>query len=348
MRAPWRRSLLVAAGLIEFCIASAYAQQNQNFYAGRTLRIIVGSSTGGYYDTAGRVVARFLADFIPGKPSVVVQNQPDSGGLIVGNRLANTLERDGTAIVVMSQALPQLALLNDPNTHFDPLTLTWLGSLSSYEGDAYLLTINASSPVQKWTDAKSSAKPLFLGGTRAGSTNITFALLARDVLKMNIELVRGFPGANEIWLAMERRELDGQMLSLSAIGVGRPQLWAEKKLRPLVGFGMREPLKDFPDVPDARDIVSDPADLALIDFAELPFFMALPFVAPPDIPPDRAKILRDAFMAMANDDAFQRELLKAGIIPSPIDGEAVRALLAKAAATPLSVRERFAELLSEQ
>jgi tripartite-type tricarboxylate transporter receptor subunit TctC len=336
----------IALALAAF-VTPAEAQE-LNFYAGRTLRIVVGSSTGGYYDTAGRTVARHLSKFIPGSPSIVVQNQPDSAGNIVGNRLANTMERDGTIIVVMSRALPQLALLEDQGAQFDPLKLTWLGSLSSYRDDAYLLTINAAHPAQTWTDVTSDKRALYLGGTRAGSTNITFALIARDMLKMHIEVVRGFPGANEIWLAMERGEVDGQMLDISAIMVGRPQLWAEKKLRPLVAFGRTERLKDFPDLPIARELVGNPADLALLEFAELPFFMALPFVAPPELPAARTKTLTDSFMAMARDEAFRADMLKVGIMTSPIDGNAVRALIEKAARTPVEVRRRFAALLSEK
>ncbi|HTI86672.1 MAG TPA: hypothetical protein VL966_08710 [Alphaproteobacteria bacterium] len=342
------RRTLLALAVAATSTGGAAAAQESNFYGGKTLRIVVGSSTGGYYDTAGRTVARHFARFIPGSPSIVVQNQPDSAGNIVGNRLANTMERDGTVIVVMSRALPQLALLEDQGAQFDPLKLTWLGSLSSYQDDAYLLTINATHPAQKWTDVTADKRALFLGGTRAGSTNITFALIARDMLKMHIDVVRGFPGANEIWLAMERGEVDGQMLDISAIMVGRPQLWAEKKLRPLVAFGRTERLKDFPDLPIARELVKDPADLELLAFAELPFFMALPFVAPPALPPERTKTLTDSFMAMARDETFRADMLKVGIMTSPINGSAVRALVETAAQTPIAVRRRFATLLSEK
>jgi tripartite-type tricarboxylate transporter receptor subunit TctC len=343
-----RRTLLALMAAALASGGGAAIAQDSNFYAGKTLRIVVGSSTGGYYDTAGRTVVRHFAKFIPGTPSIVVQNQPDSAGNIVGNRLANAMERDGTVIVVMSRALPQLALLGDQGAQFDPVKLTWLGSLSSYQDDAYLLTINATHPARKWTDATADKRALFLGGTRAGSTNITFALIARDMLKMHIDVVRGFPGANEIWLAMERGEVDGQMLDISAIMVGRPQLWAEKKLRPLVAFGRTERLKDFPDLPIARELVKDPADLELLTFAELPFFMALPFVAPPELPPERTKTLTASFMAMARDEAFRADMLKVGIMTSPIDGNAVRALVEKAAQTPIAVRRRFATLLSEK
>ena len=325
----------------------AAAQDPAAFYAQRGLTIVVGSTPGGYYDIAGRVVARHLAAFIPGNPAIIVQNLPGAAGLASGNRLANTIERDGRTIVVMSRALPQLALVGDPNAAFDPLALTWLGSLSSYQDDAYLVTVNASHPAHSLADLKVPGKAtVHLGGTAAGSTNVIFALIARDMLKLDIQLTSGYPGAAQIWLAMESGEVDGQIVDISAIMVGRPALWREGKLRPLLAFGRTERLASLPEVPVARKLVQDPADLALLEFAELPFFMALPFVAPPEIPPDRAASLRKGFMAMAMNEAFRADMLKAGIRTSPIGGDAVHALLARAAATPADVRARFAKLLA--
>jgi ABC-type phosphate/phosphonate transport system substrate-binding protein len=101
-------------------------------------------------------------------------------------------------------------------------------------------------------------------------------------------------------------------------------------------------------VPIGRELISDPSELALLEFAEMPFFMALPFVAPPDIPSDRARILKDAFMAMAKDETFRADMLKVGILTSPIDGDAVRALIAQAAKTPAGIRAKFAKLLADK
>jgi tripartite-type tricarboxylate transporter receptor subunit TctC len=348
----WTKLVVFCAVTVVMCAAPTHAQSQAparaNFYAGRTINIMVGSTPGGYYDIAGRVVARHFNQFLPGKPNIVVQNQPGAGGVAIVNKLAHTLPRDGATIVIMSRALPQLALTGDPNADFDPLTFSWLGSLSSYKDDGYLMTINASSPVMSLADIRPSGKAIHLGGTRTGSTNITFALMARDLIKLNIDLVRGFPGASEIWLAMERGELDGQFLDLSAIMVGRPTLWAEKKLRPLLAFGRTERFPDMPDVPVARELIADPNDLALLEFAELPFFMATPFAAPPDIPADRTKTLRESFMAMATNEEFRADMKKAGILTSPIDGKAVHDLIEKAAKTPLAVRQRFGQLLVDK
>ncbi len=324
------------------------AESPGTFYAGKTVTLVVGSTPGGYYDIAGRTIARHFGQYIPGRPHVIVQNHPGAAGLASLNKLGNTADRDGRTILVMSRALPQLALVGDPNATFDPLALTWLGSLSSYSDDAYLMTVNAGHPARTLADLRSQAKPIHLGGTRGGSTNIIFALIARDMLKLNVGITKGYPGAAQIWLAMERGEVDGQFVDISAIMVGRPTLWKEGKLRPLMGFGRTERHPDLPAVPTARELVSDPGDLALLEFSELPFFMALPLVAPPGVPEDRARTLKDAFMAMALNEAFRADMLKAGIMTSPIDGAAVHRLIARAASAPENVRSQFRMLLADK
>lgn len=331
-------TLLVAAG-------AASAQTGGGFYAGKTLTILVGSSPGGYYDIGARIVARYLGKFIPGNPAIVVQNQPGGGGLALANRMAGAMEHEGLTIVAMNRALPQLALLEDPNVTFDPLKLTWLGSLTSYRDDGYMLIVNKAHKAKTFADLLAQDPPVQLGGTAAGATNIVFGLLARDMLKAQVKLVRGFPGVAEVWLAMERGELDGQVIDLSAVLVGRPDAWRAGAYRPLVVFGRKERMAQAPDAPTARELVKDPNELALLDFAETPFFMAFPFAAPPGVPADRAEVLSKAFMAMATNEEFRAEILKAGILTSPIDGEAVRAVIAEAAKAPRDVRLRFAKLL---
>ncbi len=334
--------------LAALCASAAFAQAPTSYYAGKTVNLVVGSTPGGYYDVAGRVIARHLGQYIPGKPNVVVQNQPGAAGLASLNKLGNVSDRDGRTILVMSRALPQLAFVGDPNAAFDPLALTWLGSLSSYKDDAYLVIVNSRHPAKSLKDLPSLRKPVYLGGTTEGATNVIFAVIARDMLKLNVAVARGYPGAAQIWLAMERDEVDGQIVDISAIMVGRPQLWAEGKLRPLLAFGRTARHPDFPDVPIGRELVANPDDLALLDFAELPFFMALPLVAPPEIPEDRARMLKQAFMAMATDAAFRAEMKKVGIMTSPIDGAAVHALLERASKTPEAVRARFRKLMAEK
>jgi tripartite-type tricarboxylate transporter receptor subunit TctC len=147
---------------------------------------------------------------------------------------------------------------------------------------------------------------------------------------------------------MQRGELDGQMVGLSSVRTGQRDLWGRKAFRPLVAFGRARRHPEFPDLPTGRELTNDPGSLSLIAFAELPFFMALPFAAPPDIPVDRAKALQAAFMAMCADKGFVEEAEKLGIDMSAIDGEEILKLLARTSATPKDVIARYNAIGAER
>ena len=144
---------------------------------------------------------------------------------------------------------------------------------------------------------------------------------------------------------MQRGEADGQVVGLSSIKAGQPALWANKQVRPLIQFGRTTRNRELPDVPTGRELAPGPDALALLEFAELPFFMALPFFAPPDVPADRAAALQKAFMEMCRDSEFVAEAKKYSLDLSPIDGEAVRQLLVKAAQTPKAVVDNYNEIV---
>jgi hypothetical protein len=143
----------------------------------------------------------------------------------------------------------------------------------------------------------------------AGSTNLTFALLARDVLGLQVDVVRGYPGAPNLFLAMQSGEVDGPVVALSSLTGTQQALWEGK-------------------------------------LAELPFFMALPLVAPPAIPDDRAAALSQAFAAMVVDQAFIDDVRKVNVELSPIDGAAIAVLVARSAATPRDVIRRYNSLIA--
>ncbi|MGH8733029.1 MAG: hypothetical protein ACREVB_05045, partial [Burkholderiales bacterium] len=127
--------------------APASAQTVEQFYRGKTITMLVGVSPGGINDISARLVARHLGRHIPGNPSFVVQNNPGAGGIVTANRIYNIVERDGSVLAKIERAVPQLQIQGDRNASFDPIKLTWLGSLSSYADDAYLMLVNAANPV---------------------------------------------------------------------------------------------------------------------------------------------------------------------------------------------------------
>jgi tripartite-type tricarboxylate transporter receptor subunit TctC len=204
-----------------------------------------------------------------------------------------------------------------------------------------MLTINASNPVKTIAEIRPGGRALNLGADASASSNLIFAVIAKEVLGLNINIVRGYTGAASMFLAMARGELDGQFVGLSSIKSGQRDLWNRRAFRALLAFGRTTRHPDFPDVPIGRERAKDASALALIDFAELPFFIALPFAAPPGVPADRAKALQDAFMAMCRDKAFLEDAEKTGIDMSPVDGAGVLQMLAKTAATPKPVIARY-------
>lgn len=336
---------------IALCLAAApgvaHAQSVEQFYKGRQMTMIVGTAPGGINDITARFVARHLGQYIPGNPSLVVQNQPGAGGIASANRLYNVFDRDGSVIVKLERAVPMLAIQGDPNVNFDPLKLTWLGSLSSYAKDSYLMLVMATNPVKAIDELKQPGKSITLGGDNAASSNLIFATIARDILGLNIKVVRGYTGAAPMFMAMQGGELDGQIIGLSSVRTGQRDLWSHHAFRPLLQFGRATRLSDFADVPTGNELTKDPNALSLIDFANLQFAISLPFAAPPGVPADRAKALATAFMAMCNDPAVLADAEKLGIEMSPIDGATVLKSIAQAAATPREVIARYNALVGQ-
>jgi tripartite-type tricarboxylate transporter receptor subunit TctC len=335
-----RRTGLLGAGLA-LAPTFLHAQSVESFYGGRKITLIVPTSRGGINDLAGRLVARHLGRFVPGAPVVEVQNQVEGGGIALANRFADTQEKDGATIAILQRGIAQLAIQGESFARFDPLKLTWLGSLSSFSSDAYILVVNRSHPAQTWRDLKRPAVPALIGGDAPGSTNLTFALAARDVLGLNIQVKDGFSGAAGMFLAMANGDLDGQVIGLNSIMANQAALWNAGGVKVLLQFGRtaRHPL--LPDVPLASELTRDRDARAILAFTEAPLAMALPFLAPAGVPGARADALGTAFMAMVKDRDFLADAERSKLDITPIDGAAVRRVIAAMAATPRDTIARY-------
>jgi tripartite-type tricarboxylate transporter receptor subunit TctC len=311
----------------------ATAQSVEQFYRGRSINFLVASAPGGINDLVARLMSRHLGNHIPGRPTLVVQNL-QSAGLVLANRIYAGAEKDGTTIAILERGVPQLAVQGEPNARFDPLKMTWLGSVSSYAHDAYIFWLNASFAAKSVAELKPpSTLTARVGTTGAGATNLVFTVLSKEVLGLNVQNVRGYRGAADAFLA------------LSSVKVGQPALYQANFLRPLIAFARTTRFPDYPDVPTGRELATDPRAQAILAFAEAPFFMALPIAAPPDLPPERARALQDGFMAMMRDPAFIEEANRMNLEQSPIDGEAVRRIIAQMSATPKDVIAQFNEMV---
>jgi tripartite-type tricarboxylate transporter receptor subunit TctC len=344
MISRWTLLACAAVSALAFPLPDAAAQEP---FKGKTIRLSVGTAPGGVNDISARLVARHMGRHIPGAPSFNVQNMPGAGGIVGANRLAHSVERDGTELAILERGVAQFAIAGDKNAKFDPLTLTWLGSLSSYADDAYMLLVMAKHPAQTAADLRKPGVKAVMGANRAGSTNVIFAVLAKQALGLNVETITGYGGAAKIALAMQSGEVDGQVIGLSAFQAGQKAMWDDKQVRPLVVFGRgtRHPL--MPDTPTGRELAKDEDARKLLEFSELPFFMALPFAGPPQMIPANAAILRKAFLATAQDTAMLAEAEKLSMEISPIDHRRIEDLLRSAAATPASVMRQFTTLMAD-
>ena len=333
---------LAALALAAILYSPAHAQDSvEAFYQGRQINLVVGYGPGGGYDLTARLLARHIGQFIPGRPSVAVQNMPGAGSLRAANWLAGAAPRDGGTIGLIGSDIAMIALLGtNPSAQLDPRRFTWLGSSSSFGNDAYALIVRADAKAPTLVAARrKDGPPLVLGGTGEGARDGDVPKILRDALGLNIRQVLGYPDSPSIFLAVERGEIDGRTFDFTSVRTTRPG-W----LKPGGGFNVllqfaretRHP--ELPDVPTARELARDDAGRALIAFAEIPLLtMARPFAAPPGVPAERAKALQDAFLAAHRDRQFLAEAARMGLDIRPVDASGLARGIERLAQAPPAV-----------
>ncbi len=331
---------------------AAFAQQSvADFYKGKQVQMIVGYGPGGGYDVYARQLARFLGKHIPGNPTIVVQNMPGAGSLRAANFIYNTAPKDGTQIATFSRDMPLMWLLGgNSNVQFDARKFTWLGSPSSYGDDAYMLWARKDATVKTIQDALKPGGPkIILGGTAEGATGNDVPVLMKDTIGLNQQLITGYPDGNAIFLAIERKEIEGRFVGLSAVNSTKPE-WRrpDSGMHALMQFARQTRHPEFPDVPTARELAPNDKARALIEMAEMPYVLSRPFVAPPGIPEDRAKALQKAFMDTNADPEYLAEAKKMQIDISPVDGDAVLKLIDRLSQSPPELIEYMKKMHKDE
>ena len=343
----------IAALLMAFALAASPARADAvaDFYKGKTVTVIVGYGTGGGYDVFARLLARHLGKYIPGNPSVVVQNMPGAGSMRAVNALYNTAPKDGTAIGMFGRDMPLIAILGtNPGVQFDPRKFVWLGSSSDFSNDAYILLVRKDGPVQSIEDARrTDSQPITLGVTGEGSTGTDIPILLRDTLGFKFKLVSGYPDNGAIFLALERNEVNGRTVDLSSVTSLKPEwLKPDSNMRVLVQLARATRHPMFPDVPTARELAKDEKARTLIELAEQSYILSRPFAAPPGVPEDRAKALQAAFMALHKDPEYLADAAKIRVEVSPVNHEAVMMAISKIADAPPDLLDYLRKLHSDE
>lgn len=325
----------ICASLAISFSSPASSDSNEDFYKGKRIRIVIGYTAGGGYDSYARVLARFIGKHIPGRPGVVSQNMPGAGSLLATNWLANGAPRDGTVIAAINRGIPFEPLTGGTGIQFDPLKLGWIGSL----GKEVNVTI-------AWhTSRTQRAEQLFtegliVGGTGSGADSAIYPAIMNNLLGAKIKLIAGYPGGNDVNLALERGEIEGRPSpSWSSLRVARADWVRDRKIVPIWQLSLSKH-PDLLDVPLAIDFAKSDEDRQIMEFFFARQEMSRPFVTSPEVAPERLKALRDAFMATTKDPEFIDSTKSQDVELDPINGAEIDELLRRVFSTPKHVIER--------
>jgi len=319
--------------------APVCAEAVADFYKGKTITLVVSSSAGGGFDVIGRLVARFMTRHIPGAPAMVVRDMPGAGGIVAMKYLYDVAPQDGTVLGALVNTTPFEPLFGNKNATFDPNRSHWLGSPGPEVGT---LAVWAGSPTKTLEDAR--RRETTIGAAGITSTPSFYARLINAVLGTKLKIVTGYAGQAEIFLAMERGEVEGHPSVLyKGLNGTRPTWISQKKVNFIVQYGgEREP--ELGDTPFLSDVIS-PQDRSLSMATLAPLAIGRPYFTPPATPLDRVAALRKALAATFADPDFRSEAdrLQLGFTTA-VSGESMQQQIADAYRIPPDVADRLRAL----
>ena len=337
-----RRIVALVAGVAALALSSP--GQAQDFYQGKTLRLIVGSGEGSGVDILGRIAARHLTNHIPGKPHVMVQNIPAPESIAGANYVYNIAAPDGLTIGTGSSGLLSRAI-SQPNIRFDLGKFTWIANLYSA---TVVFWMRTDFPCQTFEAIAKCPQPLKFGATARGSTGFGLVPeLLKDAFGLNMDIIYGYRNS-DINIAIERGEIHASGGDLIGFMGSRPlQMMKEGKVKIAMQVaGHRNSELDKLNVPWSMDVVPE-KHKRLFMMVNPIIDLARPYFAPPNIPPERAKILQAAFASLAKDPAFRAETLKvAKIEPTHMPGPAMDGAIKDILNQPKEVSARVIGLLT--
>lgn len=316
------------------------ADDVEGFYKGHSLSMIIGFGVGGGYDLYGRLVSRYMGKYLPGKPTVVPENMAGAGSLRAVDYLYSVAPKDGSVVGTFSRTLPLAPLLSGAN--FDSRKFTWLGSVAQ---DVIVCFTSRSSPIKTWQDLLT--KPSSLGGEGAGAEPDIYARFVKNIFGAKVKLVSGYRGTNDIFLAIERGELDGVCgISWGTVVSVHPDYIRDGKINVIVQIGLRKS-PDLLNVPTLADVAKSQEQQQIIKLIVTTLAMSRPFAAPPDIPADRKAALVAAFERTTQDPQFKAEAQRIKLDVDFVPAQAIDKLLATAYATPKALIAKTADAISK-
>ena len=336
-----RRARLAGGAIFSLLLLTTpvAAQPGGDTFAAKSVAMIIGFGPGGGYDLWGRTVGRHIGRHLPGAPSVIPQNMPGAGSYAAASYIFNIAPKDGSVLGIIARDAALGPLSGATGARFDPTRLSWIGTPTK---ETNVCVAYHTSQVKSVLDLYD--KQLIVGDTGPGTGTRSYPKALNELLGMKFKLVGGFPASSDVFLAMERGEVEGICESLDSIKIRRPD-WIPTRKISILFQGGAEPNPELDGVPFVLDLALTGEQRQAIEFLYAGQGIGRPFVAPPDLPPDRLKMLRDAFKATMTDPAFVAEAQKSKLDLEPEDGEHLAVLIAKIYATPKPIVDKITGMI---
>jgi tripartite-type tricarboxylate transporter receptor subunit TctC len=331
---------IAVTALIALAPATASAETVADFYKGKNVDLMVGFSAGGAYDVYARTIARHMGRHIPGNPTIVVKNLEGGGSLRLANALYNAMPKDGTVFATIARGAAFDPLFGNKAAQFDATKFGWIGSAND---EVSVCAAWHASGITRIEDT--FTKELVVGGTGPSADTDQFPRILNAVLGTKMRVVTGYPGGNDVSLAMERNEVQGRCgWSWSSIKTTRQDWYDTKKINILVQLSLQKH-PDLPYVPLILDLAKTPEQRQMFTLVFARQALGRPFLAPPGLPPDRLEALRKAFMDTMKDPEFLAEANKAKLEVTPLDGAKAQQVITDAYKVDPAIAKRTAELM---
>jgi tripartite-type tricarboxylate transporter receptor subunit TctC len=324
-----RRLGVVAIFVLSGAAPAAAQEATADFYRGKTVTLVIGTGPGGAYDIHGRLLARHLAQHIPGVPKLVVQNIPGAGSVQAANYVFNIAPQDGTVLGNILNTLPIVQLLGLVKTQFEVAQFQWIGNMTEE-----LSVMVAWHTAKAATLEQAKSVQLLMGSTSPGSLGAMFPKIANLVLGTKFRNVSGYNDAVEIDHAMELGEVDGRAGETWYGDKGVYGAWyRDGKIRILMQVGPHK-AADLPAVPLMSELAREGDAGRILELFNSPSIIGKPTVVGPRVPAAQVATLRKAYDETVADPEFRADAERLGIVLEPVSGPHLAALVAHLAQTP--------------
>ena len=321
---------------------AAFAQADkavEDFFKGKTIRIVVGAAAGTAYDGYSRTIARHLGRFLPGAPQFVVNNMLGAGGMVATNWLYNIAPKDGTAFGSIQRQIPLMQILGEEGPRFETAKFNWLGNMAT---ETIVCISRHDSPVKTFDDVRKQELIVASSGPNTSRNVPTFL---NHVFGAKFKIVGGYSSAREAALAVDRGEVGGTCSSYASLALPN-QSWfsGPNKVNLIIQDGLkRHP--ELPDTPLSIEMATNAEDKALIELFDTPLEMGRPYALPPEVPAERVRAFRRAFDQMVKDKDFVAEMTKQSLELVYMDGEEMQKLYERLTQSPKAMIDRIKSAL---